>query len=69
MADGNIKISVYDLQEVKDKLDALIARNKELEDALKEIVDGYRFGRYPDSIRAAAKVLGITEPMWVREEK
>ena len=26
-------------------------------DALVEIVEGYRFGRYPDSIRAAERIL------------
>jgi hypothetical protein len=49
--------------------EAWIPRVKELEDALQEIVDGYCMGRYPDSIRHAAKVINYQPHPWLKEKK
>jgi hypothetical protein len=46
-----------------------IPRVKELEDTLQEIVDGYCLGRYPDSIRHAAKVINYYPHPWLKEKE
>ena len=56
------EIAKYGNLQVADNLQAACMRIEELEAPLKEIVDGYCLGHYPDSIRHAAKVIGYPLP-------